>query len=74
MGQAEIIIDMIPRQLLASAVLVFTHGAHPSPHRGDLLTDIKIAARDKGRMDLPTARRTHLFDSCKSPKQALTQH
>jgi len=39
-----------------------------------MLTDIKVEALDKGRSDLPTARRKHLFDSCKGPKHHAVTH
>src|SRR5207237_177773 len=44
MRQAEIVVAVIPRQLLVSAVLAFAERRHPPPDRSDMLADTEVEA------------------------------
>jgi hypothetical protein len=50
-------LDMVQHELLPHAVLPLAEGGHPSPHRGDMLTDAQVDALDEGSLDLPAASR-----------------
>jgi hypothetical protein len=62
MGQAEIIIDMVQRQLLAYAVLTFAEGGDTSTDGGHMLADAEVDALNEGGIDLPATGRQHLLD------------
>jgi hypothetical protein len=44
MGQTEIIVDMIQRQLLPQAILALAERTHPPPNGGHMLTDGEVEA------------------------------
>ena len=57
MRQAEIVVAVIPRQLLVSAVLAFAERRHPPPDRSDMLADTEVEAFNEGGVDLPATGR-----------------
>ena len=53
MGQTEIIVDLIQRQLLPQPVFALAQRADPSPDHGDMLTDGEVDPLHEGRVDVP---------------------
>ena len=74
MGQAEIVVDMVQNKLLAHADLTLAEGGHPSPDRGDMLTDAQVDALDKGRVALPATGRQPLLDRLQRAKHDSVSH
>src|SRR6516165_908458 len=62
MGQTEVIIDLIPYQLLPPAVRAFAQSRDPPSHRRDMLADAEVEAFDERRIDLPATGRQHLLN------------
>jgi len=58
---------MIQYELLAYAVLVFAQRGDAPSNSGHMLAHRQVDALDKGRVDLPTARREHLLDGREGP-------
>src|SRR5215469_4094002 len=74
MGQAKIIIDMVQRQLLAQAVLVFAQRGDAPSNSGHMLADAQVHALNEGRVDLPTAGREHLLYRLEGAKHDAVAH
>src|SRR2546426_9189508 len=74
MGQTEIRIDMIQRQLLPPALLALAQRIDTPPHRRDMLPDGQVEALHKRRVDLPAAGREHLLDRLEGAKHDAVCH
>src|SRR2546425_12385823 len=65
---------MIQYELLAYAVLVFAQRGDAPSKSGHMLAHRQVEALDKGRVDLPTARREHLLDGREGPEHHAVPH
>ena len=74
MGQTEIIVDRIQRQLLPQAILALAQRIHTPPNRGDMLAEAEVEAFHKRRIDLPAAGRQHLLDSLHGAEHDAVLH
>jgi hypothetical protein len=73
MGQAEIVIDMIQRQLLAYARLVFGEHHHTPPDGGHRLANGKVDAVTVGRRITPPTDCNQLNATFRERLAALTR-
>jgi hypothetical protein len=53
---------MVQNELMMHTVRTLAEGGHPSPDRGDMLTDAQIDALDEGGVDLSAAGCQHLLE------------
>jgi hypothetical protein len=74
MGQTEIIVDMIQRQLLPQAILALAQRIDPPPNRGDMLAEAEVEAFHEGRIDLPAAGRQYLLDGLQRAEHDPVPH
>ena len=74
MGQTEIIVDMIQRQLPPQALLALAQRIDPPPNRGDMLAQAEVEAFHKRRLDLPAAGRQHLLDRLQGAEHDAVLH
>ena len=69
---AEVVVNMVKRQLLAQAVLALAQRRHTPSHGGHMLTDRQVDALNEGRIDLPAVSRKHLLNRLQRPKHDAT--
>src|SRR5215475_6396482 len=62
MRQAEVVIRVVQRQLLAEARLVFTERDDTPSYRGHMLTNGEVDTFNEGGIDLPALRGQHRLD------------
>ena len=74
MWQAEIIIDLIQRQLLPYACLVFAQRGDAPPHRGHMLADAEVQALDERGVDLVAQGSSHRIDGLQGAKHHAVLH
>src|SRR5262245_57683159 len=62
MWQAEVVIRVVQRQLLAEPCLVFTERHDAPSHRGHMLANGEVDTLNEGGVDLPALRGQHSLD------------
>jgi len=74
MRHAEIVVDVIQRQLLVYAVLTCAERRHTPPDRGDMLADTEVEACNEGGVDLPATGRSDLPYRLECPEDHAMAH
>ena len=74
MGQTEIIVDMIQRQLLPQALLALAQRIDTPPHRRHMLADGQVDPLHERGVDLPAAGRQHLLHRLQGAEHHAVAH
>src|SRR5215831_7158077 len=74
MGQTEIVVRVVERELLPQSVCALTQRADPAPDRGDMLPDAEVDPLHKGGVDVPAVWRQDVVDGFEGAKHSVVRH